>query len=164
MTSPAPRNTLSRMRIRSPSRRVFRASVLSFSFLLAGGLAVACSSGTAPVFTQWEGDLIPVPPATVGGRAAAVTQFERTAVSIQITDGEPDVTYGWRVETGSCQNSGTIQGGAASYPRLTPGAGGTATANATLSETFPAKGAFSVRVFLDATGKVVSCGELELIS
>jgi hypothetical protein len=91
-----------------------------------------------------------------------VTQFGRTEVSIQITDGEPEVSYGWRVETGSCQNPGTIQGGDASYPGLTPGPGGTAAANATLSEVFPAKGAFAVRVFLRATGRVVSCGELGL--
>jgi len=152
------------MRIRAPSRGFPRPFVQISALLLAGSLTGACSSSTAPIFTQWEGNLIPVPPATVGGRAAALTQFGRTEVSIQVNEGVPGVSYGWRVETGNCQNSGTVQGGTASYPQLTPGAGGTATASATLAEIFPATGAFAVRVFLEESGTVVSCGELSLTS
>ncbi|MGW8265251.1 MAG: hypothetical protein ACWGSQ_02720, partial [Longimicrobiales bacterium] len=79
-------------------------------------------------------------------------------------DAEPEVSYGWRVNSGTCQNPGIIQGGDASYPGLTPGPGGTATANAILAEIFPATGAFAVRVFLEATDEVVACGELTLTS
>jgi len=142
----------------------FRPLVPTAIILLAGGLAAACSSGTGPVFTQWEGDLMPIPPATVGGRAVALTQFGRTEVSIQISDAEPGVSYAWRVDSGTCQNAGIIQGGDASYPGLTPGPGGTATANAILSVIFPATGAFAVRVLLEDTEEVVSCGELQLTS
>lgn len=145
-------------------RSGLRPSAPILLLILAGAFVAACSSSTSPTFTQWEGDLAPIPPATVEGRAAAVTQFGRTEVSIQITEAEPEVSYGWRIDTGSCQGSGTIQGGDASYPGLTPGAGGTATANAILPVIFPANGAFAVRVFLDASERVVSCGELALTS
>ena len=164
LTAPGPWNTLFSMRIHPTSRSLLRPPVRIPLFLLAGGLAWACSSSTAPLFTQWEGNLVPIPPATVEGRAAAVTQFGRTEISIQITDAEPGVSYGWRVDTGSCQNPGILQGGDASYPGLTPGPGGTATANAILSALFPATGAYAARVFLEESEKVVACGELGLIS
>ena len=164
MTSPGPRNTLSSMKKRPSIWGFLRPSVRISTVLLACGLGATCSSSTGPIFTQWEGTLIPIPPATVGGRAAAVTQFGRTEISVQINEAEPGVSYGWRVEKGSCQNPGIIQGGDATYPGLTPGAGGTATANAVISAIFPATGAFAVRVFLEASEKVVSCGDLSLTS
>lgn len=156
-------NTLFRMITLEKKSRFSAPSLRALLVLLAGGFSGACSSSTAPVFTQWEGNLLPIPPATVGGQVAAVTQYGHTDAAIQIEEGEPDVTYGWRIETGTCQAPGTIQGGVAAYPRMTPGAGGAATAQTTLPDIFKAKEQYAARVFLDATGEVVSCGQLQLL-
>ncbi len=138
----------------------------SLWFVLAfgiGGVLVSCSSSTGPLLTRWEGNLLPVFPSTVGGRVAAVTQFGRTEASIQIQEAEPEVTYGWRIDSGTCQEQGDLQGGTASYAPLTPGAGGTATADAVLAEVFRAKDTFAARVFLKESGEVVACGVLALV-
>ena len=132
--------------------------LLLFSLFLAG-----CTSVTAPVLTSWEGTLAPSFPHTLGGRAAALTQFGRTQASIQIEEGEPEVSYGWRIEAGTCQEAGVVQGGAASYPPLIPSEGGTASGEAILSEIFKSGGQFAVKVFLSSGGggeEIVACGEL----
>jgi hypothetical protein len=139
-----------------------RNSPTVLAVLFTAGISTACSSSTAPIFTQWEGDLSPIPPATVSGRAAAVTQFGRTQLSVQIQEAEPEVIYGWRVDSGTCENAGAIQGGEAAYPPLAAGAGGTASSEAILPVEFRASGQFSVRVFLEVSEETVACGELLL--
>jgi hypothetical protein len=139
--------------------RIFPAML---ALLFTAGIYIACSSSTAPIFTQWEGDLSPIPPATVSGRAAAVTQFGRTQLSIQIQEAETDVIHGWRVDSGTCETPGEIQGGDAAYPPLVPGAGGTASSEAILPVEFRASGQFSVRVFLEVSEETVACGTLLL--
>ena len=136
-------------------------ALLVFPLLLGG-----CSSITAPVLTSWEGTLAPIIPHTLGGRVAALTQFGRTQASIQIEEGEPEVSYGWRIEAGTCQEAGVVQGGAAAYPPLVPSQGGTAAAETTLSEIFKSGGQFAVKVFLSSGGggeEIVACGELTQI-
>lgn len=133
-------------------------ALLLFPLLLEG-----CSSVTAPVLTSWEGTLAPILPHTLGGRVAALTQFGRTQATIQIEEGEPEVSYGWRIEAGTCQEAGMVQGGAAAYPPLIPSEGGTAAAETTLSEIFKSGGHFAVKVFLSSGGGgevIVACGEL----
>jgi len=130
--------------------------------ILLGGPGVSCSSSTGPLLTRWEAHLLPVFPATVEGQAAAVTQFGRTEASVQIGEAEPETEYGWRINAGTCEEEGEMQGGLASYPPMTPGPGGTATSDAVLAEVFRAKDSFAVRVFLQESGTVVSCGELAL--
>jgi hypothetical protein len=92
-----------------------------------------------------------------------VTQFGRTEASIQIEEAEPEVTYGWRIDSGTCQEMGELQGGAATYSPMIPGPGGTATADAVLAEVFRAKDTYAARVFLEESGEVVACGVLALI-
>jgi hypothetical protein len=133
--------------------------------LVAPLLFLACSSATAPLVTRWEGVLSPVLPHTVGGRIAAVTQFGSTQVSVQIEDGEPEATYAWKVNAGSCQEAGELQGGVASYPTLLTSPGGSATAATTLSELFRTGDEFAFRVFLstETAEEEVACGELEQV-
>lgn len=121
-----------------------------------------CESSTAPVITTWEGTLAPRPPHFMSGRVAAVTQFGRTIVSIQVEEGEPGVTYGWRLNAGTCQQEGEIQGGTASYPPLNPGETGTASGETTLAEVFRDGDTYAARVFLSTGGseEMVACGEL----
>jgi hypothetical protein len=123
----------------------------------------ACSSTTAPQVTQWEGLLSPVLPHTVGGSGAAVTQFGGTQASIQIEEGESETTYQWRVNEGTCQEPGPIQGGVASYPPLLTTPSGSSTASASLAEIFESGDRYAIQVFLstEAGVEVVACGELE---
>ena len=122
----------------------------------------ACQSTTAPVITTWSGDLTPEPPHFVSGRVAAVTQFGRTQISLQMEEGEPGLDYRWRVNAGTCQQEGEIQGGPASYPPLTPSEPGTASGETTVAEIFRSGDAYAARIFLENGGseEIVACGEL----
>lgn len=142
-----------------------RRFLVPFRVLLAAGIPLvlgSCSSATAPVLTTWEGTLVPEPPYVVTGRVAAVTQFGRTSASVQLQEGNPDLTYGWRINEGSCQAEGDLQGGPASYPPLNPSDFGTASGEATMAEVFREGDVYAVRVFLAAGGgeEIVACGEL----
>lgn len=126
-------------------------------------LAWACSSVTEPEITLWEGNVMPVAPATVNGDVAAVSQFGRTQISIRIRQAEDGGNYAWRVETGSCQDPGTLQGGAALYPLLVAGPTFTAEADATIPGQFSGGGSYIARVIqLGEVGAetVVACGSL----
>jgi len=136
---------------------------LRILFLVGAPLFLgSCSSATAPVLTTWEGALVPELPHVVTGRIAAVTQFGRTSASVQLEEGDPDLTYGWRINEGSCQAEGDLQGGPASYPPLNPSDFGTASGETTIAEVFREGDAYAVRVFLAAGGgeEIVACGEL----
>lgn len=125
-------------------------------------LLVACSSSTETLLTIWEGDLEPVPPATVGGIVAAVTQFGRTEASVHITDAEPESSYIWRIASGTCQGAGETQGGAAAYPPLTAGPSGSASAEAVLSAEFRPNRDYAAWVLVAEGGgeQAVACGPL----
>ena len=129
-------------------------------------LVLACTSVTAPLFTSWEGTLQPIFPNVEGGRVAAVTQFGRTQASILFQEGDPEITYGWRINAGTCQEEGEIQGGRAAYPPLVPSEVGSTSAEVTLSTEFKNGRQFSGRVYIQGAGgsdQVVACGELEQI-
>lgn len=147
-----------RNRIRPGGRgpRIF----LPAMFLLL--FSPACEDSTAPVATLWEGTLSPVPPSQVSGVTAAVTQFGRTEVSIEIRLAEPDLVYTWQVETGGCQSEGQIQGGPALYTPLSPGEAGMASAIAVLPNLFESGSQLSVKVFSPegASQRLASCGKL----
>ena len=145
-----------------PSSRALPWRILGF--LLLAPFLSTCSDSTGPIFTFWEGTLEPVRHNVVGGQVVAVTQHGRTDVGISLEDGDPGTTYGWRVDSGTCDQDGTIQGGPASYPLLLPGPEGSASAEAIISALFKPGKQFSGRVFLSgegASGEVVACGEME---
>ena len=112
------------------SRRIAVLVLLSIPFI------AACGSTTEPLLTTWEGNLTPVPPATVGGSVAAVTQLGRTEASVQIRDAEPGAVFSWHIDSGTCRAPGQTQGGQATYPPLTSGENGTASTNAILAALF----------------------------
>ena len=136
----------------------------TLGLLLFAPFLTNCSDSTGPIFTFWEGTLEPVPPSFVGGRVVAVTQHGRTEAGITLEDGDPGTTYGWRIDSGTCEQDGTIQGGSASYPLLLTRPGGSASAEAIISALFKPGKQFSARVFLSGEGassEVVACGDLE---
>ncbi len=145
-------------RIRSTPRTRLLFAVVGLCLPILG-----CGSATEPVLTTWEGELSPRPPGFIEGQVAAVTQFGRTQASIQIRNGNPDVVYTWRINAGTCDQEGLIQGGLASYQPLTPGEGGTAEANAVLDAVFRPGDQFAARVLRPDGGSetVVACGTLE---
>ena len=123
----------------------------------------SCSSSTGPLLTLWEGNLSPLPPSHLSGQVAAITQFGRTEVSIDIRMAEPGTVYTWRVESGTCQGEGVIQDGPAVYPDLMPGEGGTDSEQVFLSSLFKPGSQLAVKVFDSvggSGGEMVSCGEL----
>lgn len=136
----------------------------SVCVLFIAPFLVTCSGSTEPLVAFWEGNLTPIPPSFVDGQVVAVTQHGKTDVGITIGSGEAGVAYGWRIDSGSCQENGVILGGPAAYPPLLPGQGGSASAETSLSALFKAGRHFSGRVFRSADGgleQVVACGELE---
>lgn len=135
-----------------------------FALLFLASLLAGCKDSSAPILTFWEGTLVPVRPSVVGGRVVAVTQHGRTDVGISIEDGESGVTYEWRVDSGTCEQPGVIQGGRASYPPLQPGASGTASGETSLSALFKPNKEFAARVLRSpdgGSGQIVACGDLE---
>jgi hypothetical protein len=126
-------------------------------------LMVACSSPTKVRVTKWEGTLVPTPPSMLTGQVAAVSQFGRTEISILLEDAEAGTSYGWRVESGDCQEDGLIQGGLAQYPFLVPAEGGTGSAHTAIPGMFDPDGEYAARVFLPGDGgaeQVLACAEL----
>ena len=143
-------------RANRPGRRAGR--ILAWVFLLA-----ACSSPTTVRVTKWEGTLVPDPPSTVTGQVAAVSQFGRTEISLQLEDGERGTIYAWRVDSGDCEGNGLIQGGVAQYPPVVPAEGGTGSAHTAIAGMFDPDGEYAARVFLPGEGgseQVLACGEL----
>lgn len=136
-----------------------RLAPLLFTLLVLG-----CTSSTEPDFFLWEGVLEPVPPSTVSGITAAVSQFGRTEVSVEIRQAPADAVFGWKVNTGTCQSEGTIRGGVGAYPSIETDESGVGAEDAVLSGLFRSGEAYAVRVYSDQGGgvqTVISCGELE---
>jgi hypothetical protein len=133
---------------------------LVWSTLLLG----ACSSATEPTVTLWEGTLSPTVAGGITGTVAAVSQFGRTQVSVEIRQAEAGSSYGWRIESGSCQAPGQIQGGTAVYPPLEPGEAGTASENAVIGRVFKSGSLLIARVYQTLQGggeEVLACGSLQ---
>lgn len=124
--------------------------------LAALGSVFGCGDATGPLVTTWQATLTPSLAFAVGGRAAALTQGGRTQATITLDNGDPGLTYDWRLEWGTCSAPGALIGGVASYPPLEPGPGGTASAEAALAELFDTGDTFIVRVLLDGEGVAVT--------
>jgi hypothetical protein len=147
---------------RTAARRWLRVALVAAPALIIS----ACTSVTAPLFTSWEGTVQPIFPSTVGGRVAAVTQFGRTEASIVMEEGEADVVYRWRINAGSCQEEGAIQGGLAAYPPLVVSEVGSSSADVTLNTEFENGDQFAARIYIQEEGgsnEVIGCGNLDQI-
>jgi len=133
-------------------------------YLAASLFVAACSDGTSPVFTLWEGTLQPIPPSTIEGSTAAVSQFGRTEASIEIRQAEAGVTYGWRIDSGDCQAPGEVQAGLAVYPPLTADEAGTASEEAVIGVVFQSNSRIAARVYRSLEGggeEILACGEYQ---
>lgn len=143
---------------------IFRASLafsLSLALVAVGGCRVL--GGVDVSVDAWEGDLI-ASTGTLTGSAAALSQGGRTNASIQIGGGPEDAgLYGWRIRTGSCSSPGALIGGAAQYPDLDVEAGGTATADAILTEAMPGGRNYHVVIIRAADNAEVACGQLQRV-
>lgn len=132
--------------------------------LVAFGAALAgCSSSTMPSVTLWEGTLSPVPPASVSGQVAVVSQFGGIQTSLEIRLATPGATYRWRLAEGSCTTPGRVIGGVALYPQLTVGEGRTAQALTTLPGEFSTGKSYVALVFRLVDGgaeQPAACGPL----
>lgn len=109
----------------------------------------------------WEGTLVPQPPGTVTGTAAAVSQAGRTRVTVEIRGGTPG-SHGWRMVDGACAAPGAVRGGVALYPALAVGPGGTARSEASIPGELSPGGRYAVQVLGAGTAadEVVACADL----
>ena len=125
-------------------------------FLLAG-----CASPTESATTLWEGSLSPVPPSTVSGTAAAVSQAGRVQVAVEIGGATAEV-HTWRVVTGGCASPDRTLGGAAMYPPMSVGAGRSGRAEAVVPGELAPGGRYAAQVFVtaDSSERLVACGDL----
>ena len=135
---------------------------ISASALLLVVSATACSSSTEAAPTKWNGTLAPVGGSAITGTVGAVSSAGRTAITVRIRKATPGATYGWRIDTGTCDGSGEMQGGTAQYPVLTADAAGSASADAGISSVFAAGSRYAGRVFAMGGGveEIVACGDL----
>ncbi|MFC1791078.1 hypothetical protein ACFL0I_01250 [Gemmatimonadota bacterium] len=147
-----------------PSTKHYPALLAKAPLLLAGILLLtACKGSTEPALSQWEATLVPEPAGDVSGRVVALSQPARTEISILIEIAEAGATYRWRIHSGTCQSDGDMLGGAAQYPALNPGEGGSAEAQAVISSTLRSGAEYSARVSLAEEGgpeEMVACGNL----
>jgi hypothetical protein len=131
--------------------------------VMAWGLA-SCSPTVLPLTTLWSADVRPSSPGAGGirGTLGVVAEPDRTTASMQLTGGEPGVTYLWRMSVGDCTSEGALLGGHAVYQVLVPADNGIANGDAAFSEHLEAEGSYAARILQDAgNGEVtLGCGEL----
>lgn len=132
---------------------------LTGSILLALALT-ACATSTSIDTTRWTGQLQSVLPSPVSARVAGVSQAGRTRFTIDMSNGEPGVTYGWRVDSGTCDAQGSILGGTASYETLTASEAGSASGEASVPGMLTPGSDYAARVYqADGSGQtVLACG------
>jgi len=125
-------------------------------------LLVACSTGTEPSISLWQGTLRPVAPSTITGPVAAVAQGGRTRVSVEIRQAVAAQTYAWRLDEGMCPTGGAIQGGVALYPSLTADAARTAKTEAAIPGQISSGKRYAVLVLGTGTAadQTVACADL----
>ena len=110
---------------------------------------------------------MPVLPNAVTGVAAAVSQFGRTDASVEIREAEAGVLHGWRIDSGTCEAQGLIQGGIAAYRLIEPDETGIGRGDAVVPSVFISGGSYAARVYLPIDGggqEVVACGDLAEVS
>lgn len=130
---------------------------------LVSAMLTACSSSTSPSVTLWEGALAPVPPSSVSGQAAAVSQFGGIQASIEIRQATPGTTYRWRLAQGTCAAPGRVVGGEALYPVMAVDEDRTAQRQTTLPGELSNGGSYVTLVLRVGEGDVeerVACGAL----
>jgi hypothetical protein len=120
-----------------------------------------CRRVVEPNVVAWEGELMGAQGAfdPLQGSAAALSEGNRTVASIAISGAEDTLSYVWRIRRGDCRTPGAVVGGLASYPVLEPGSGGSASADAALSEGM-LSGSFHAAVFRSGDEALVACGDL----
>lgn len=123
-----------------------------------------CASSTEPQVTIWVGEFVPGLEHPVTGSIAAVSQLNRSEISIAITVAEPDSSYAWDVRRGDCSEQGAILAGPAVYPVLVPDADGNAGAETAISEVMHANESYSARVRFENAATIVACTEFEQTS
>lgn len=125
---------------------------------------LSCDTSTDVEYSFWEGTLVPLGTNFETGKTAAVTQFGRTDVSVEIRQGAANTTYGWYLQTAACQAEGLVAGGVASYPPLTTDESGVATSTAIISTLLRSGGSYAVRLYKTGGGQteeVVACADLQ---
>ncbi len=121
-----------------------------------------CSSPTFDAPVLWQATLSPISTATVRGTAGAVVQGGRTRATIAIRQADEGQAYGWGIYSGTCENPGVLQGGAAVFTPLTPSSTGSASDKVALSRVLDPERDYAVWVRQgDTTATPVACGDLK---
>lgn len=134
--------------------------------LLALG-AAGCSDISYQAPTAWRADIDPVGPVgqAVTGSSAAASQGRRTTEAGISVDGQPGVTYAWRINSGTCAAPGPLLGGQGAYPNITAEADGEAEVIRTFISALMETGEqYQVTVLLSGTSTIVGCGDFSELS
>ncbi len=99
----------------------------------------------------------------VQGQVKLQSAVVGSGVNISISGATPGASHPWHVHAGSCGGNGGIMGSAGSYPILTAGADGRATANVTISAPLSEGSAYSVNVHRSSADMttIIACGDLK---
>ncbi len=130
--------------------------------LFAALALVACNNAVTFGEAAWQAQLV-APPGGITGSVGAVSQSNRTDVSIAIQRAVAGQQYAWRIQRGDCQTEGVTVGGAAIYPTLVANDSGSAEARAVLSQVL-GSGPYAARVYLVQSGggqTQAACGVLQ---
>ncbi len=122
----------------------------------------ACTDAVTFGEAAWQAQLV-APPGGITGSVAAVSQSNRTDVSIAIQRAVSGQQYAWRIQRGDCQTEGVTLGGSAIYPNLVANDAGSAEARAVLSQAL-GSGPYAARVYLVQPGggqAQAACGVLQ---
>lgn len=123
------------------------------------GFLAACNAATGPAMTAWQGAFnTDRSPDAIGGDVAVVSTNLLHA-SIQINNAPAGAILTWELRSGSCAQPGNILGGRAEYPAMSPGASGSAGAEAFVDATMRPDGRYEAAV-LDTTRSVLACADL----
>jgi hypothetical protein len=125
-------------------------------------LSEAAASSEAPI--DWTGTLTPRNESSVRGTIELKSALVGGTANVSITGATAGSQHPWHVHTGTCANSGAIVGSPPSYPVLSVGSDGRASATATIGAALTPGTPYIVNVHRSTSdmGTIIACGELKI--
>lgn len=138
----------------------------SLAALLLLTSAAACSDLTYQAPIAWRGTLLPRTDLGVTGSVAAVSQGRRQTEAGFEMDGPANSTFGWAIQTGTCDDPGAVLGGRGAYADITTNSSGEGRIESTFVSALMSEGEQFHAVIVAANNRalILACGDLEQAS